>query len=377
MYLKSLGLQNFRCYDELHLDLQPGLVLFLGPNASGKTSLLEAMHLLATTKSHRAAQDRDLIRWGGTEAVVAGRFARSDGGEVNLRATLSTTGSAAGGRGKSVAVNGVTRTHLREVVGQANVVLFSPDDLQIVGGAPSERRRFLNTAIGQLKPRYLDDLARYRRALRQRNEFLRKIRDGRGSAGQLEAWSAQLVVTGAQVALDRRQFVAALNEKATELHARLTDEREVLELRYEGDLAGGPEDVRAITAEFAAGLETLRRREIERGTTLMGPHRDDVAILDGEINLRQFGSQGQRRTAALSMKLAEAQVMRTQRDEPPVLLLDDCLSELDAARARRVIGLAEGIDQMAITAAAMDPVLGDLVNQGTCYRVIESKVDRM
>jgi DNA replication and repair protein RecF len=376
MYLKSLGLKNFRCYDELHLELQPGLVLFLGPNASGKTSLLEAVHLLATTKSHRASQDRDLIKWDSSEAMVAGRFARSDGGEVNLRATISATGSA-GGKSKAIAVNGVARTHLRDVVGQANVVLFSPDDLQIVAGGPSERRRFLNTAIGQLKPRYLDDLARYRRALRQRNEFLRKIRDGRGSAGQLEAWTAQLVVTGAQVALDRREFIAALNAKATDLHARLTDEREALELRYEGDLATASEEVRALSAEFAAGLEALGRREIERGTTLMGPHRDDVAILDGEINLRQFGSQGQRRTAALSMKLAEAQVMRSQREEPPVLLLDDCLSELDAARARRVIGLAEGIDQMAITAAAMDPVLGDLVTRGTCYRVIESKVERM
>ncbi len=376
MYLKSLGLQNFRCYDELHLDLQPGLILFLGPNAAGKTSVLEAVHLLATTKSHRASSDRDLVKWGQTQAVVAGDFVRADGGELQLRATVESS-VRKGERAKAIALNGVVRASAREVVGQANVVLFSPDDLQIVWGSPPERRRFLNTAIGQLKPRYLDDLARYRRALRQRNELLRKIRDGRSPLGQLEAWTAQLVVTGANVALDRREFVAQLDAKARELHSRLTDAKENLKLGYEGDLAGVPGGVSELNAAFTAGLEAVRRREVERGTTLFGPHRDDVSIFDGVVNLRQFGSQGQHRTAALSMKLSEAQVMRSQRDEPPVLLLDDCLSELDAARARRVIDLAEGIDQMAITAAAMDPVLGELIPKGACYRVADNRVERM
>ena len=235
-------------------------------------------------------------------------------------------------------------------------MLFSPDDLQLVKGGPGTRRRFVNIAISQLMPRYLDDLLRYRRALRQRNELLKQMQAGQATGQDLAPWTTQLIQTGARISADREQFISALSRQSSEVHASLSAHTERLSLRYESILAGieDPEDKEEA---FREQLERDHSQELQRGATQSGPHRDELVLEIDDYSVRQFGSQGQQRTAALSLKLAEAQVMQQRRGEPPILLLDDCLSELDPQRAVQVLGLVKEFGQILITSAGTSPVL--------------------
>lgn len=355
MYLRRLTLHNFRVYEQLQLDLQAGLTVFIGPNAAGKTSLLEAIHVLATTKSPRTNNDSELVRWGAGIARVEGDFVSHDERPLELAVGLDAT--TAGPIGRRLEVQGEAVSGPREIIGQASVVMFTPDDLSIIKGGPGLRRRFLNTAIAQLQPRYLDDLSRYKRALRQRNELLKSLGRGGRPPAEAQAWTEQLVRSGAAVAVTRQRFIRALDEQAREVH-RLIAGHETLALRYVGELGGLDDEVVA--------AETLRRKlddladlEVRRGTTLAGPHRDEMLVVINETAVRQYGSQGQQRTAALSLKLGQARVAQEWRDEPPLLLLDDCLSELDSDRARALLGLTNRLDGLIVTSAKLDPVLAE------------------
>ncbi|MHB8996505.1 MAG: DNA replication/repair protein RecF [Armatimonadota bacterium] len=355
MYLRRLSLTNFRAYERLQLELQTGLTVFLGPNAAGKTSLLEAIHLLATTKSPRTNIDCELVRWETQVARVEGLFVSRDRRETRLAVGLEGN-CARGTSGKRLEVEGEVVSSARELIGRASVVMFAPDDLAIIKGGPSLRRRFLNTAIAQLRPTYLDDLARYRRALAQRNELLKSLSHGRRGFGDLDPWTGQLVQAGVGVALERQRFVADLDRHAAEVH-RLIGGQEVLSLKYQGELAGMAQE--EAEAHFRKRLEDLTEAELRRGSTLAGPHRDDVEVQVNGVSARQYGSQGQQRTAALSLKLGQARVSQEWIEEPPLLLLDDCLSELDPDRAGAVLDLAGELDGLIVTSAKLDPALQD------------------
>jgi DNA replication and repair protein RecF len=236
------------------------------------------------------------------------------------------------------------------------------------------RRRFLNTALAALRPLYLDDLQRYRRALRQRNELLRRLRDGGRDAGDLAPWTEQLAISGAAVATARERFIADLATRAAELHG-LVGGGEKLGLAYRGDLAeaGGQEAAGTRLRERLAHLADL---EVRRGTTLAGPHRDDLEIEINGVPARQYASQGQQRTAALALKLGQAQVAQEWTGEPPLLLLDDCLSELDPTRARAVLDLADTLDGLLVTSAKLDPVLAERAGAAV-YEVRDGQVQRV
>lgn len=378
MHVSQLTLRDFRCYREVELNLPEGLNVFVGLNAAGKTSLLEAVLVLTTTKSPRTTQDQQLVRWGTSWGKVSGEFCGADNHRLSISVMLRGSVQAGDPEAtppclftapKRIEVNGVVRDSVLQVVGQAPAVLFSPDDLQLVKGAPGVRRRFLNTAISQLTPRYLDDLLRYRRALRQRNELLKQMQTGQATGQDLAPWTRQLIQTGVQISADRERFIGALSRQITAIHASLSGQAEQLSLRYHSVL-GGIEDLEEKTEALREQLECDHQQELQRGSTQNGPHRDDLVIeIDGH-SVRQFGSQGQQRTAALSLKLAEAQVMQQQRGEAPVLLLDDCLSELDPQRAAQVLRLAAQFEQILITSAGVTPVLRES-NYSAWYEITD------
>jgi len=342
------------------VDLPPGPTLFVGPNASGKTSLLEAILLLATTRSPRTTYDRELVQWGRAWGQAAGRFEFDSGSPRAIAVTLQGQGSSnSTGEpppsyltgAKCVQIDGQVANSVARVVGQAPAVLFTPDDLEIVKGSPGVRRRLLNVAIAQITPRHLADLHRYRRALSQRNELLKQVAQDKADGAMLAPWTSQLVEAGVRISADREQFLSQLSPVAAQLQSQLTGDTEPLDICYSSSLAEAGDDQQR-EAVFREQLERQFDRELQRGATQVGPHRDDVEISIEGRSLRRFGSQGQQRTAALSLKLAEAQVIGQRRGELPILLLDDCFSELDNRRAGWLLELLGSFQQVLVTSAA-------------------------
>ncbi len=378
MHLKTLGLEHFRCYQRVEIDFGPGLHFLLGDNASGKTSVLEAIHLLAMTKSHRTATDRELIAWNEEWARATGVFQTQRQRELSLRVTLHQPqrgrASVDAGPRKTVEVNAVPRRRLSDIIGQVAVVVFGPDDLSLIKGPPSVRRHFLNAAISQVRPPYLADLVRYRRALRQRNECLKRLQGSPASHELVRSWDGALIEAGARVATARADFVHALSAHVHTTHYQLSDGREEIELRYAGDLA----EARDLPERQAMMREWLTRdleRDIGLGRTLRGPQRDELHFSLGGKSLRTYGSQGQQRTAALSLSLAEARVVQDWCAESPIVLLDDCLSELDEHRARRILELTSAVEQMIITTATWAPVFGEFTHHGRTFAVRSGRVE--
>jgi len=375
VYLKRLGLEQFRCYDRLSIDFGPGLSVLAGANASGKTSVLEAIFLLATTKSHRTSSDRELVQWGQDWARAGGVFQTDQRGEVSLRVTLHDRrrDSDANGSRKTIEVNSVPRRRLAQIVGQTSVVLFGPDDLELVKGSPGTRRRFMNTAIAQVRPAYLADLMRYRRAVRQRNECLKSI-VARGLPDEmLYPWDSQLIQSAAQLSMDRAEFVRALAPHVRQVHQRLSAGSEQIDIEYNSDLAQAHSlgESRDLMQEL---MQVGLARDKALGRTSRGPHRDDIIVRMAGKSVRTFGSQGQQRTAALSLKLAEATVVREWSHESPIVLLDDCLSELDTQRAREVLALTHSVQQVIVTTAAWDRLLQEYATAATVFDVVEADI---
>jgi DNA replication and repair protein RecF len=274
-----------------------------------------------------------------------------------MRTTLGDpTGKRSGS--KTIEVDGREVDSARQAIGRVQAILFWVGALDAVKGSPSDRRRFMNTAIGQMSARYLDDLARYRRALRQRNEVLKSMGRRAGSGEMLAPWTNALVESGAPITLDRQQYLASLAPEAAALHERLGVGSEELEVRYDPSveaLAGDEE----IEREFYRRLEQTHRRELDRGSTQVGPHRDDISLEVDGVDLRRFGSQGQQRTAALALTLAQARVALTRTELQPLLLLDDCLSELDVNRGAAMLDLSRDHEQMIVTSACCPEHLAD------------------
>lgn len=357
--MKSLLLENFRCYQRAEFSFPAGLSVVLGPNACGKTSLLEAVYVLAATTSPRAGSDRSLVRWGEAGAGVTGVFER-DRGELSIRLTLPGAATAepdqAGPAAKSVELDGRPLGSLRDGVGRAQAVFFWVGELEIVKGSPSARRRFMNAALGQLSRRYLDDLARYRRALRQRNRLLRMLAEGAGDGSRLGPWTQALVEAGAAICADRTAYLGGLAEEASALHERLSGAGGPLEVSYRPSV-GVEGDEEAVAAAFHRRLEERHADELRQATTLVGPHRDEVSLRVAGADVRKFGSQGQQRTVALALKLAQARVARRRSDTGPILLFDDCLSELDVERGCALLELSGDYEQMIVTSASCPEAL--------------------
>ena len=375
MHLAHLSLTNFRNYTRLELSLPPRVVVLQGANAQGKTNLLEAIYYLATARSPQTKTDRELINWlADNEPLPYARLVadvqRSDATH-RIEITLVKQPNA-GSNGfrlrKQVRLNGVNKRAL-DLLGRMPVVLFRPQDIELVAGAPSARRRYLDVTLCQIDRRYARALLQYNRVLTQRNALLRDLRERHGDWDQLLFWDQKLTEDGAYLLARRQALVADVLARAQPLHLRLTDGRDRLGLRYVSsfDLShvprtnyqlplaigepnlGANQSARDIAGAFAIRLREVRREEIARGMTVVGPHRDDLDITANDIALRTYGSRGQQRTAVLALKLAEVQVIQAAMKEPPLLLLDEVMAELDGERRRCLMDTVGEVHQALLT----------------------------
>lgn len=383
MYCAHLSLTNFRNYVRLELDLAPEVTVIVGDNAQGKSNLLEALYLMATTKSFRASSDRELIAWtvAGTELSFTRLVARVQRTQSQPKLELVIREETRAGPngapmpvGKRLKLNDVPRRAI-DVLGTANVVMFTPQDVDLVQGSPSVRRRYLDVTLSQVDARYCRSLAHYNRVLEQRNHLLRQIRDHRARVEQLHFWDQELTQAGAYVVAGRLQTIAALSDLAHGYHRRLTGREERLRVDYRSTLNGatagrsnggssnatGSLDIQSqsisqIATHFAELIRRQRDREVAAGMSLYGPHRDDLTFLVDDRDMNVFGSRGQQRTIALALKLAEADYLASQTGELPILLLDDVMSELDERRRAHVFETIAPGQQVILTTTDLDAI---------------------
>lgn len=364
MRVLTLRLRDFRNYAALELSPAPGLNVLVGENAQGKTNLLEAIHLLATTRSLKASREGEMVRQGAPSAGVWAEVEREDSGSAVLEVEVFP------GDKKTVRVNGSRGERVMELLGRVNVVFFGALDLGIVSGEPSLRRRYLSTEISQMSPRYCFDLAAYRKVLEQRNRLLRDLRDRPMRNSGLEAWDEQLVLYGSTLVEKRRFYVENLAPLADDVHRELTDGRESLKVRYLPNLPiGESRSAEEIAGVFRDELARMRGEEMRRGTSLVGPQRDDLQFLIGERDARTYGSQGQQRTVVLSLKLAEFLLMEAQLGEPPILLLDDVMSDLDDGRRGHLLKWIERKCQSFVSCTSLESFPDKVVSGARVYRV--------
>ena len=357
MRVQSLSLKNFRNYEQASITPDSGVTVFTGPNAQGKTNILEALHLCCLGRSHRTARDEELIRWGADSARVQILTQQMDGThEVTILLSRSQK------KKKTVRIGARQAERIGELFGHVCGVLFSPEDLSIVKDGPAERRRFLDMQLSQLRPQYFYSLQRAVRTLNQRNALLKEIAKHPSLLPTLDMWDEQLARVGAEIAQSRRQAIAFLDEEARRAHASLTDGREELRLWYISQTVDAPD-----AAEQLLGrLRAARSEDLRRMTTTVGIHRDDMGVTINGKEARTFASQGQQRSAVLSLKLAQLEMAARETGEAPILMLDDVMSELDPQRRRQLI---ERIDRVQTFVTCTD--LSDLAGarQGTVYHV--------
>lgn len=384
MRISHLSLSNFRNYGRLDLPLPAGRLLFLGDNAQGKTNLLEAVHLLSTMRSLRVSTDAELIRWEALDGPIpAARLvadAETSSGPVRVEMVIEgqQTASATDDRAraaKKVRVNGAPR-RLSGAMGRIKTVLFTSQDIDLVGGPPALRRRYLDVALSQVDEAYLGALQQYGKILTQRNALLHRIQSALAGRDELAFWDVRFAELAAAIVSRRARAVATLAGYAAETHAFLSDAREELAVAYRargsGDLDGarlGDADERDIAAGLVETLNRNREREVAAAASLWGPHRDDLALTLNGRPAAAFASRAQARTIALALRLAEARLLLEHSGEHPVLLLDDILSEMDARRRASVLEATGGFDQVWITSAEQGEV--DRIAAGATVFVVE------
>lgn len=387
MWIRHLSLTHFRNYRKQELSLPHGSVLLLGDNAQGKSNLLEAAFLLATARSQRAQTDGELIQWdvlGEAQPVarVAAQIERRGGPlelEVVVVGRARAPGAARVQASKRLRVNGVARRQA-DVVGQLTAVFFSTDDMELIGGAPSSRRRYLDVTLSQLDRAYLRALQRYGKVVTQRNALLRRIQEGEADPEELVFWDQELAHHGAVLVGQRAAAVDALAKHAGEAHRRLSGGLEELAVAYQPRLEGWDSSqltvpAGALEAALRRALESGRRRDIGAGVTLSGPHRDDLVLTLNGVAAASFASRGQQRTAALALRLAEARFMADRKGDLPVVLLDDVLSELDEGRRRAVLESLGEWDQLLITSADADRFSEGLPAVKAVLRVVAGRIE--
>jgi DNA replication and repair protein RecF len=374
--LKRLQLQHFRNYNRLDIAFGPGVTVLHGPNAAGKTNILEAIFALATTKSFRVRSEREVIGWSQTLDEFPHPYARVQGDiETSSRAFRIEMVVAENGRGgeeapslvrKQFRLNG-SPCRASDIVGELKAVLFSPDDVDLITGAPLLRRRYMDVTLCQVDHTYLRALQLYGRVVQQRNALLVRLA-GRRDPALLEFWDEKLIASGRQVVEARRAMLKLLTEFATELYADLSGQNEELTIRYCPSVEGAATEA-DIAAAFRAQLNRLARKESEQRITLVGPHRDDLTFLINGVSLQAYGSRGQQRMAALALRMAEARYMTNRTGERAILLLDEALSELDERRRELLLQFVRTYPQVIMTSANLAAFPEDFRQHATLFRV--------
>ena len=358
MIIKSIELQNFRNYEDLNISFDEETNIFYGDNAQGKTNILEAAYLSGTTKSHKCSKDKEMIRFGEQESHIRTVVVKKDK-EYQIDMHLKNN------RSKGIAINKVPIKKASELFGILNMVFFSPEDLNIIKNGPAERRRFLDSELCQLDKIYLSDLTTYNKILNQRNKLLKDMVYRPDLKDTLPVWDMQLVETGRKIIRRRKQFVDELNEIVHDIHYRISGEKEDLLLQYEPSI----EDI-----FFEDELSRVKERDMRQCMTSVGPHRDDLLFSIGEVDIRKFGSQGQQRTSALSLKLSEIELVKRSIHDTPVLLLDDVLSELDSNRQNYLLNSIHDT-QTLITCTGLDEFVKNRFQINKIFKVVQGTVE--
>ncbi len=368
MLVNSISLGNYRNYRDMDISFHPYLNILVGGNAQGKTNILEAVFYAATGKSHRTNYDSDLIFRGEQNFRILLKGERLSG-RVKIEISARTDGK------KILKVNNQPKKRLSELIGTLNTVLFSPEDMMLVKGGPSVRRRFLDMEISQTSPFYCYNLVNYNKVLAQRNNLLKAVREQRESSELLDVWDLQMAEYGAHIIKKRAEVIEKIKPVARAIHSRITEGKEELNLKYVPSV-----DINkacsGITAEefFLQKLKDNRSTEIIKGISMTGPHRDDIDIRIGDTSTRSFGSQGQQRTCALSLKLSEVEFMKSETGEYPVLLLDDVMSELDAGRRKYLLEVVNGKVQTFVTSTGIEEVFAPVKSRSRIFEVKDGKI---
>lgn len=359
MYIESLELNNYRNYESLSMQFENATTILYGDNAQGKTNVLEALYVSATTKSHRSSRDKEMIRLGCEEAHIRMCVNKN---QMSHRVDMHLRGS----KSKGVAINGIPIKRSSELLGICNIIFFSPEDLSIIKNSPSERRKFMDMELCQLDRVYCHDFMKYNKILNQRNALLKQIYFNPSLKDTLDIWDEQMIDCGSRVIRTRESFIRQVNDIMRDIHGRLTGEHEHIRVEY-------VESVRA--DQFADMLRMKRDKDLKYQTTSVGPHRDDLSFFINDIDVKSFGSQGQQRTTALSLKLSEISLVRQLIGENPILLLDDVMSELDAKRRDYLMDSIKDI-QTIITCTGYDDFVKNRMHINNIFKVVNGTVHK-
>ena len=357
MYVDLLKLKNFRNYEDLEIHFSDRINIIHGDNAQGKTNILEAIYLAATTKSHRGSKDKDIILFGKDDSHIRLNLKKRDVGhriDMHLRKA----------KPKGVAIDGIPIRRSTELFGLINIIIFSPEDLSIVKNGPGERRRFMDMEICQISRIYYSNLLRFSKILDQRNNLLKQIYFKPEIKDTLDTWDEQLVDTGKTIIKERRNFIEMMNDIIQDIHNSLSSGKEKIEFVYEPNVE---ED------KFLKVLKEKRNLDLKNNVTMTGPQRDDFAVMINGNDVRVYGSQGQQRTAALSLKLAEIEIVKKVINDNPILLLDDVMSELDSQRRDALLSTMNDI-QTIITCTGYDDFIRQRISVDKIYKINNGRI---
>lgn len=359
MFVKSLELNNYRNYENIHIDFDKGVNILYGDNAQGKTNVLESIYLCSTTKSHRGSKDKEIVKFGENEGHIRCLF---DKNEVDYQIDIHLRTE----KSKGIAINGMKLKKAAELMGIVNVILFSPEDLSIIKNGPSDRRRFVDSELCQLDKVYLYNLSSYNKIVNQRNNLLRDIVYHPELTDTLDVWDSQLISLGTKIIDRRTLFINQLNEIIYDIHRNLTGDKEKLLIKYDPNVE---------IMEYQQKLLKNREKDIKYKLTSVGPHRDDFIFYINNMDSKKYGSQGQQRTAALSLKLSEIQLVQNITGNTPILLLDDVLSELDSNRQNYLLDCIGDI-QTIVTCTGLDDFINDRIEINKIFKVSGGNVVR-
>ncbi len=370
MHINRLQLKNYRNYEKLDIQFDHKINVIIGKNAQGKTNLMEAIYVLAFARSYRTPREKELISWGAEYANIKGNIFKKNG-KLPLEITISKLG-------KQAKINHLEQQRLSTYVGALNVVMFAPEDLTIVKGSPQVRRQFIDMELGQIQPSYLYHLSQYQKILKQRNHLLKQIqRKENKDLTFLEILTEQLV-EHASILLERRFiFLDLLRKWAFPLHQQISSKQEKLDIKYQATIdVSEDENKEKIERKYLEKFSNIKETEIDRGITLIGPHRDDLIFYINNKDVKVFGSQGQQRTTALSIKMAEIDLIYNEIGEYPILLLDDVLSELDDYRQSHLLSAIQGKVQTFVTTTTVDGIHHETLKQAELFRVSNGTIER-
>lgn len=357
MIIETVELDNYRNYENLHISLDPKTNILYGNNAQGKTNILEAIYVCSTTKSHRSSKDREMIRFGKEESHIKMMVKKKD---IPYRIDMHLKKN----KSKGIAINGMPIKKASELFGIVNVIFFSPEDLNIIKNGPAERRKFMDLELCQLDKVYVHNLTNYNKIINQRNKLLKDLWNQEELIHTLDIWDMQLAKYGEEIMKRRIDFVKKLNEIIFGIHKKITDNKEEIYIKYEPNTK---------KEEIYNELIRCREKDIQMKSTSIGPHRDDISFYIKDMDVRKYGSQGQQRSCALSLKLSEIELVKQMTGDMPVLLLDDVLSEIDSNRQNHLLDSLHHV-QTVMTCTGLDEFVKNRFQLDKVFKIENGKI---